>query len=269
MFDTGESRARWIPTSHNTPGFPEGVHGGQLLTRLREQAAMYGPRPREERVESLSKDDAGLFVLKTPAGDLRVRAVILATGVQDKTPELDHLARAVKRGVVRSCPICDAYEATGKSIGVLGAGDHAAREALFLRTYSDRVSVLLTDARLPSDENRRRLAEAGVVLIQQPVTAIKSLDNGVSCAVANGEGHPFEILYSALGIAPNTELAAEVGAELTDDGRVIVDDHMRTTVDGLYAAGDVVRGLNQIAVCYSEAAIAAVAIHNSLAPNWA
>ena len=267
VFDTGESRARWIPTSHNTPGFPEGVHGGQLLTRLREQAALYGPRPREERVEGLSRTADALFHLVTEAGETRARSVILATGVRDKPPALDHLARAVKRGWVRSCPICDAYEASGKSIGVLGSGDHAAREALFLRTYSDRVTVLLTDQTLPSEENRRRLAEAGVTLVQAPVTDIRQLDNGISCAVASGEGHPFEVLYSALGIASNTRLAASVGAELTEGGRVIVDDHMHTTVPGLYAAGDVVRGLNQIAVCYAEAAIAAVAIHNSLPPN--
>ena len=268
VFDTGQSRARWIPTSHNTPGFPEGVHGGQLLTRLREQAAMYGPRPREEKVEGLAQEPTGVFRLNTDAGKAFARTVILATGVRDlPPPELDHLARAVKRGLVRSCPICDAYEATGKSIGVLGSGDHAAREALFLRTYSDRVSVLLTNKALPSSENLERLAQAGIPVIEAPVTEISQLESGVRCAVSGGEGHPFDVLYSALGISPNTALAAQVGAELTDEGRVIVDDHMRTTVGGLYAAGDVVRSLNQIAVCYAEAAIAAVAIHNSLDPN--
>ena len=60
--------------------------------------------------------------------------VILATGVKDEAPDLPHLARAVKRGLLRACPICDGYECTGKSIGVLGSGEHAAREALFLRT---------------------------------------------------------------------------------------------------------------------------------------
>lgn len=268
IFDTGESRARWIPTSHNTPGFPEGVHGEELLARLREQAAQYGPKPQREKVESLVKGDDGAFRLRTASGEVLARTVILATGVRDEVPELPHLARAVKRGLIRSCPICDGYECSGKSVGVLGSGDHAAREALFLRTYSDRVTVLLNDEHQPSDENRRRLDEAGVRLIVAPVREIAQLENGITCMVAENQGHPFDVVYSALGIAPNVALAEQAGAELAE-GRVVVDDHMRTTVDGLYAAGDVVRSLNQVAVAYAEAAIAAVAIHNGLPSNYA
>lgn len=268
IFDTGESRARWIPTSHNTPGFPHGVHGGELLARLREQAAQFGPRPVQERVEGLVRTD-DVFHLTTASGQARARTVILATGVQDRAPDLPHLARAVKRGLIRSCPICDGYECAGKSIGVLGSGDHAAREALFLRTYSDRVSVILSDAHAPSEENSRRLAAAGVAVIAEPVRKIQQLDSGVACVVADGRGHPFDVLYSALGVTAQTRLAASAGADLDADGRVIVDDHMRTTVQGLYAAGDVVRSLNQVAVAYAEAAIAAVAIHNALPANHA
>ena len=153
LFDTGESRARWIPTSHNTPGFPEGVHGGELLTRLREQAAQFGPRAQQERVERLVQTEDGCFLVRAGDREVRTRTVLLATGVQDNAPELPHLARAVKRGLLRSCPICDGYECAGKSIGVLGSGDHAAREALFLRTYSDRVSVILSDGVEPSEKN--------------------------------------------------------------------------------------------------------------------
>lgn len=269
IFDTEESRARWIPTSHNTPGFPDGVHGGELLTRMREQAAQFGPRPRQERVESLVRAPTGVFRIATEGGEVSARAVVLATGVQDNAPELPHLARAVKHGLVRSCPICDGYECAGRSIGVLGSGNHAAREALFLRTYSDRVSVILSDAAEPSSEIRHRLDEAGVALISDPVREIRQLESGVVCVVADGRGHPFDVLYSALGVTPRTRLATLAGVRLTEEGRVVVDDHMQTSVPGLYAAGDVVRSLNQLAVAYSEAAIAAIAIHNREAPNYA
>ena len=195
------------------------MHGGELLTRLRDQAVQYGPEPREERVDGLARDEDGLFRLTTASGESLARTVILATGVKDATPDLPHIARAVKRGLLRSCPICDGYECAGKSIGVLGSGDHAAREALFLRTYSNRVSVILSDGVQPSAENLARLAEAGVRLVSEPVRRIEQLDSGVTCVVANGHGHPFDVLYSALGITPRTRLAVDAGAALTEDGR--------------------------------------------------
>ena len=129
--------------------------------------------------------------------------------------------------------------------------------------------MILSDGNRPSEESLRRMAEAGVTLIDDPVREIEQLDSGVTCVVADGRGHGFDVLYSALGVIPRTSLASEAGAELTTEGRVIVDDHMQTAVAGLYAAGDVVRGLNQVAVAYAEAAIAAVAVHNRLPRNFA
>ena len=74
----------------------------------------------------------------------------------------------------------------------------------------------------------------------------------------------FDAIYSALGVRPRCELAAQLGARMDDQGRLVVDDHQRTSVAGLYAAGDLVRGLNQISVAEGEAAIAATDIHNRL-----
>lgn len=88
------------------------------------------------------------------------------------------------------------------------------------------------------------MKEAGIALVAEEVREIRQLESGLVCVVAKGEGHPFDVLYSALGVTPRTDLAAAAGAQLTDEGRVIVDDHMRTSLPGLYAAGDVVRSLN-------------------------
>lgn len=79
-----------------------------------------------------------------------------------------------------------------------------------------------------------------------------------------GEPRSFDVVYSALGITPRTRLAIQAGARLDDGGRLVVGDHQETSVPGLYAAGDVVRGLNQISTAQGEGAIAATAVHNSL-----
>ena len=85
-----------------------------------------------------------------------------------------------------------------------------------------------------------------------------------SCVTWGGAERAFDHVYSALGTTPAVDLAVRLGARRADDGRLLVDDHQATSVPGLWAAGDVVRGLNQIAVATAEAAVAATAIHNAL-----
>ena len=272
LVDGGESRARWIPTSRNIPGFPQGVTGEALLARLRAEAARWGAPTLKAQATALARDGQA-FRLDTDAGPVCARRVILACGVEDVEPERPDetgLFGAVKRGLVRICPICDAYEARGLSIGVIGSCDHAAAEALFLRTYSDRITVVVPEhlGRV-SDARRRDLAEAGVKLVEVESRSLLIHGNDVGCMAIGGEEHRFDVVYAALGSTPRNALAHAVGARLGEDGRLEVDARCMTSVEGVYAAGDLVRGLNQVAVAYGEAAQAAIAVHNSLPRNFA
>ena len=272
VVDEGDSRARWIPTSHNIPGFPEGVTGEALLGRMRAQAARFGVREMQARATAL-KREGGLFRLDTAGGPVRARRAILACGVQDVEPERPDDAgvfEAVKKGLVRICPICDGWESSGLNLGVIGSCDHAASEALFLRTYTDRITVIVPESLgRVSDARRRDLAEAGIELVEAQDRSLLIHGESVGCLTVGGREHRFDVVYAALGSHPRNALAVSVGAELGEDGRLTVDGHGGTSVEGLYAAGDLVRGLNQVAVATGEAARAAVAIHNSLPRNFA
>lgn len=270
VFDAGDSRARWIPTSHNCPGFPEGVTGERLLARMRAQADRHGAKVVPAAVTALAREpgEDGLFTLRSEAGEVRARRVILATGVVDKEPELPDAFDAVKRQLLKSCPICDGYESAGLSIAVIGNCEHAAAEALFIRTYTDRLTVVTTSGSL-SEERQRDLAEAGIALMDTPVTAVTVTDGRISCLEMDGRKHPFDAVYTALGVTPRNDLARQIGAELGPDGRMVCDEHGRTNIQGLYGAGDIVRGLNQISVATAEGSITAIAIHNSLPRNYA
>ncbi len=235
------SRASWIPESHNTPGFPHGVGGTELLARLTAQAREFGVEIREARVEGLALAREGFEVSGRNVG-LKASTVLLATGVIDRMPDLPGIEAAVRRSLVRMCPICDAYEATDKRIAVLGDGGLAEREAAFLRAYSDDLTVIGT-------------GEGALSFIGDTVEWRGSGDEAPRA---------FDHLYLALGCEPQSALAAACGARRDDDGNLLVDAHQMTSVDGLYAAGDVVRGLNQIAVATGQAAVAATAIHNRL-----
>jgi thioredoxin reductase (NADPH) len=262
VVDAGEPRACWIPVSHNMPGFPAGIGGSDILKRMREQAEEYGAVVMSGRVETLARDGDG-FVAQVDGRAIHARAVLLATGVVDHHPDLPGVERAVQRSLVRVCPICDGYEATDKAVAVIGHSDKGAREAAFMRTYSDRVTLIHIG---PADALSRRdeLDRLGVELILAPLEAVELEQDRVTALTWGGQTRAFDLVYSALGTSPNAELAQGLDARLSEDGRLEVDLHQTTSVPGLYAAGDVVRGLNQIAVATAEAAVAATDIHNRL-----
>jgi len=260
----GDPRAAWIPRSHNFPTYPEGITGEGLLERMTSQAERHGADIRRALVDELRLED-GLFVADGEAGRVRARTVLLATGVKDADPALPGVFDAVKRGLIRICPICDAYEATDKAIGVIGNGEKGAREALFLKTYSDQVTLVHVGepSNLPESE-RRRLSEADIAVIDTPIDEVVLEKDRIAAFGFAGVKRSFDTVYSALGSAPRAQLAVQAGARTAEDGRLEVDDHQRTSVPGLYAAGDLVKGLNQIAVAMAEAAIATTDIHNRL-----
>ena len=203
------------------------------------------------------------FVAEIDGRTIRARAVLLATGVVDHHPDLPGVEEAVRKALVRICPICDGYEATDKAVAIIGQSDKGAREAAFMRTYSDRVTLIHIGA--PDALGRHdELERLGVELILAPLDAVDIENDRVTALSYAGQSRAFDLVYSALGTSPNAELAQGLGARLADDGRLEVDLHQATSVPGLYAAGDVVRGLNQIAVATAEAAVAATDIHNRL-----
>ncbi|MGA4555170.1 NAD(P)/FAD-dependent oxidoreductase [Methylorubrum aminovorans] len=269
LVDTGDSRASWIPTSHNIPVFADGISGREILARQREHLARYGVRVVKGTVTALGKDEGG-FAARIEAGvgavrEVRARRVLLATGADDVEPDLPELPDAVRRGLVRYCPICDGYEARGKRIAVIGHGDRGLGEAVFVaRTYSRDVTLLTLGQGMDLDAGEReRVYKHGIKVVHEPVVNLDIEDGRLTrLRTEGGEEHRFEVLYSALGLKLRAELALGLGAEHDGTGALVVDEHNRTTVPGLYAAGGVVRGLDQVVVAMGHGAVAATDIHN-------
>lgn len=266
VVDSGASRASWIPLSHNHAGFPDGVTGDELLARMRAQAERYGARIVPGTVTAVERGDDG-YRVRTEDGRLfRARTVLAATGVIDREPQLPNLYQAVQRGLVRHCPICDGFEVTGHRIGVIGHGTGALGEALFLRTYSRDITVLTLGEPMNLEEaEERRMAEAGLRAVEEPVVEIHTEGGRIAAlTTASGERLTFDTLYSALGCHPRIEPVKGLGVRIGPDGRLVTDGHQQTGIEGLYAAGDIVEGLNQISVAMGQAAVASTAIHRRL-----
>lgn len=268
VLDGGASRASYIPRSHNYPGFPDGITGDELLARLREQAGRYGVEVTRTLVDAVTRE-GDLFVVRAGSEAWRARKLLLATGLVDKEPEIRNLREAIARGAIRLCSICDGYDVMDRDIAVLGSGTSALSHALFMRTWSRRVTVLLAVAgEAPDEASCRAASEAGVEIVEDPVAHVELGDDGrAHVRTASGAALAFDSIYPVLGCRNRSELASSLGARCRETGDVEVDPHMRTSVAGLYAAGDVVAALNQVSVAVGHAAIAATHIHNSLPPN--
>lgn len=263
LVDAGASRALRIPRARNYPGFPCGISGPQLLRRLRRQLAAAGGAVTPGRVTRLARDaQADLFEADCDGTLLRARRVLLATGVVDREPALAGLDAVRAAGRLRLCPICDGHEFRDRRIVVIGRDAHALREAEFLATFSARVTLVAPKG---SAVASRDAAEGGApAWWSHAGVALAIEDDEVVLRAADGASLCADVVYVALGVTPTSRLARDAGATLTESGTIRIDPRGQTSVPGLYAAGDVVDALDQLAVAAGQAAIAATAIHNDL-----
>jgi thioredoxin reductase (NADPH) len=265
LVDAGRSRAALIPCTHNHAGFPEGISGKSLLDRMRRQALGFGVEYQEGQVRTLEKR-GDEFIAVAGSAPMAARSVLLATGVTNIGPGMPASMheKALSGGQLRYCPVCDAYEAAGQRIAVIGTAARGAKEAEFLRSYSEQVTLIAPDGPHELDaDQRERLGAIGVGIIDGPARDVELVASTIelSCAVGRCS---FDTLYPALGSKVHSDLAVQVGADCSEDGCIRVDAHQTTNVPGLFAAGDVVLGLDQISHAMGEAGVAATAIRNML-----
>lgn len=272
LLDAGSSRACHIDRTHNYPGFPQGISGDSLLARMREQLTHAGGELMAGHVHCVAqRGDQPGFVAQTDIGTLLARTVLLATGVVDNEPRFDGVEALRQYGLLRQCPVCDGHEFSNRRLAVIGCGSHGAREALFLRHFSKEICLLdgggaaLADAPLGEALRRAGIRRLGAHPCWARVTgAPPQRDAKVELGFDDGSSERFEAVYVALGARPRADLAEPLGVLRDARDNIVVDAHCRTSVEGLFAAGDVVSALDQLAVAVGHGAVAATAIHNLL-----
>lgn len=268
LFDKGDSRLSLVPVSHNYPGFPEGVGGTELLANLRSQLARYDGEVTTAEITGLRIED-GAFVGQYDGGEVRALTVLIATGIKDTGLPIESWRAAVACGAVRLCPVCDGYDVIDKRIAVVSSEVKPTGHAMFMRAFSADVTLFdRTEGSILTAGERHALEAAGVRYISSAVCGVTMTDDMKPVLnTSSGKSYQFDVMYPMLGETARSDLAAALGAETGDCGELVVDEFQCTSIPGLYAAGDVVRGLNQISVATGAAAVAATRIHNTL--PWA
>ena len=269
IVDSGASRASRIPLSRNVPGFPAGISGPRLLERIRRQAEASGIVVCKGLVSSLVHDGGG-FAAEVEGERVRARSVLIATGCTDHEPVPGLTRQATWQGRVRWCPICDGYESLDRRVVLISDTVSGVGHARFLRTYTRELALVLAQGQRALDRAERDTLEAsGVeVVSEKPRRILFPAGQRGRLELVGGRQLPFDIVYPMTGGRPQTALATGMGARCTRDGRLEVDIRQATSVPGLYAAGDVVASVGQVAVAMAEAAVAATAIHRSLPRNF-
>lgn len=266
VVDAGRSRAASIPLTRNHAGYPGGIAGTELLARMRAQAVSFGAEIVEDQVVALGRDEAG-FTAACAGRTIGAAAVLLATGVTNRRPAMPDALHdeALARGLLRYCPICDGFEVTDRAVAVIGTGERGFNEAIFLRGFTRDLTLIAPDGAHDLDAGQRaRLDEAAIILCAGPPGGFTLHDQEIEIALPGGSRR-FFCLYPALGSEIHSDLGRMLGAECSDEGCLLVDTHQRTSLAGLYAAGDVVAGLDQISHAMGEGGVASTTMRNDLA----
>lgn len=236
-----------------------------LLARGREEVLVYptaSVRPGE--VEKVLRRDDGLFEVTVGDGCLLAHRLVLATGVQDAFPAVEGFAEHYGASVFH-CPACDGYEARDRDVVVIGWDPQLVGFASTLKNWARSVVVATNGVRFQGDHAcRLTLADNQIELVEQDVLAFQG-SRGDLTGVRLGDGRvlPASLVFFSLAHQPRTGLATDLGCELDDEGYVEVDQEGQTTVPGVYAAGDLVPGLQLVQVAAASGAVAGVAAGQS------
>jgi thioredoxin reductase len=263
LLDAGEQSNR---PAHGIGGLlgHDGVAPGELYSRARAELARYpSVEVRDAEVTGASREE-GCFALSTADGErFEAARVLLAAGMDYAVPDLPGVAE-LWGGAVFHCPYCHGWEVRDRALGVLGSFA-AAHRALLLRLWSADV-VLLTDgpADLDADE-RARLERAGVSIVEHEVAGVRGRDGALEAVLfADGSELARDGLLVAAPPRQRSSLATDLGAELAERGSIDADQFGRTTVPGLYAAGDISSPMPQVAGAIADGSRAAAAINDDL-----
>jgi len=254
----------------NYPGFPHGINGYELSQRMEEQAKNFGTSFEYADVQSITRDDQGIFHVFTESREFLSRTVIVATGASPKKLGIPGEEKFIGRGI-SFCATCDASFYKDKVVAVIGGGDSAVEEGMYLTRFASKVYIIhrrdqLRAARIVQE---RAFQNPKMEFIWNTVVEEVKGENFLEAIklknVKTGETSWLTIsgMFLYIGLYPNTAFLTDVNRD--EQGYIITDEWMRTNIPGLFAAGDCRHTpLRQVITAASDGAIAAYGVEKYL-----
>ena len=267
-----------VPMMQNYPGF-DLIAGMELIGKMKDQSEKYCEILENTVIDSIEKTEDG-FHLKTKNSPLLMttndtgekefstKAIILATGASHRHLNVPGENEFLGRGVAY-CATCDGMFFIGKDVLMVGGGNSAAQEALYLKNLGCNVNLVHRRDELRCEHHLQKALEDNEieVLWNSTIEEIKGenmVDSVTLLRDGKEENYKTDAVFIAIGDDPSNELAKELGVALDDDGYIITDKNQATNVEGVYSAGDITGGVKQWIVACGEGAVAAMSAYNDL-----
>ncbi|MBF9140544.1 NAD(P)/FAD-dependent oxidoreductase [Hymenobacter properus] len=264
ILDTGRPCNRQTPHSHNFLT-QDGATPAALRARAIEQVLQY-PTIELRADEALTAASVeGGFRIETAAGtSIKARKVVLATGITDMLPALPGFAECWGISVLH-CPYCHGYEVADQRLGVLGNGDVGFEFARLIRQWSAQLTLFTDGPATLTESQRATLARHLVGVVETPIRGLAH-DQGQLRAVqlADGSSYPLDGVFARVPFALPGTLAQQLGCAITEMGYVQVDDFQRTSVAGVYAAGDNTTPMRAVAAAVAAGSKAGAVLNKEL-----
>jgi thioredoxin reductase (NADPH) len=252
----------------NYPGFPEGVEGVTLTDYLVKQAERFGAKIEFGQIDAI-KVDGEIKIVTVDGQDVKARTVLVATGSDYKKIGVPGEAEYYGRGV-HYCATCDGAFYRDKKLVVIGGGNSALQETIFLTRFASHIDLLVRSTIKASDvlqKDLQKFVDAGKVTVHlntasEEITTVDGKVTGVR-ALKDGVETQFDAdgVFVFVGLMPNTQFLDGSGVELDEVGLIMTNERLETNIPGIFAAGDVRHGATmQIASAVGEGATAALSI---------
>ena len=264
---------REVPEMENYPGF-ESISGLKLIETMKEQAIKNCELHENENVTEVVKtEDEYRFIVKTDKAEYKSKSIILATGSSHRHLNANGEEEFKGKGV-SYCATCDGFFFQGRDIIMVGGGNSALQEALYLKNLGANVTLVHRRDEFRAQKHLQDMIEQeGIdIIYNATVEEIKGnmlVESVVLKDTQTGEltEMPINGIFISVGYIPHTELATQLGVDLDESGHIIIDKDQKTNVDYVYAIGDVCVGLKQWVVACGEGAVAATTAFNEIKEN--
>ena len=258
-----------VPMMENYPGF-DLISGMELISKMKPQCEKFSEIRENQIIEGIEKRDDGIYIkTKSSIGDdfneYLTKSVILATGASHRHLNVPGENEFLGRGVAY-CATCDGMFFVNRDILMVGGGNSAAQEALYLKNIGCNVKIVHRRDSLRCEHRLEELLkEKGVEILwnstikeirgEMAVNSVTLVRDGVE------EEYETDAVFVAIGDEPSNDLAKQLGVELDENGYIITDKSQSTNVSGVYAAGDITGGVKQWIVACGEGAVAAISAY--------